>query len=261
MCLILFAYKVHPHYPLILVANRDEFYHRPTAPLAFWADAPEVLAGRDLQEQGTWMGVTRRGKLAALTNYRDPHAVIAKAPSRGLLVGRYLTRNDSAAEYARLLRQTANEYNGYSLLFGDFKELFYFCNRARAPQRIQPGLYGLSNRFLDTPWPKVREGKAALECVVVDNRIIDPQACFDILSDRTLPPVDQLPDTGVGLHWERILSPRFIAIPDYGTRSSTVLLCEKSGRVQMIERTFVSKGKPGPLDPQIFQTCAFEFYL
>ena len=204
------------------------------------------------------MGVTRKGKLAALTNYRDSNTLASNAPSRGMCVAA-LSQNDQDSEYTRWLTQTADEYNGYSLLFGDLQRLCYFCNRSKAPQRIEPGLYGLSNRLLDTPWPKVREGKAALLRVVMQKEAIDPQTLFDILADESLPPAEQLPDTGVGPQWERIFSPRFISSQDYGTRSSTVLLYERSGRLRMIERTFIAIGRAGPLNPQQYHTRTFTF--
>lgn len=237
MCLILLAYRVHPHYELVMAANRDEFYRRPTVPAGFWEDVPWLLAGRDLQEGGTWMGVTRQGRYAAVTNYRDPRAIRPQAPSRGRLVGDYLKGNESARDYlARLVPQAA-DYNGFNLLLGDARGLFYYSNQDGPPQSLPPGIYGLSNHLLDTPWPKVARGRQALETVLNQSFEPAPEALFAILEDRTQACDEELPDTGVGIERERMLSPMFIQTPDYGTCSSSVLLIEKNGGVYLAEKT------------------------
>lgn len=243
MCFIVFAYQVHPAYRLIAVANRDEFYERPTSPVAFWEDAPQVLAGRDLKEGGTWMGITRGGKFAAITNYRDPGAFKTGALSRGLLVSDFLTGSESAAAYVEKISRQARKYNGLNLLCGDQQNLFVYSNRGETA-RLEAGLYGLSNHLLDSPWPKVIKGKKALSAALMKKGPDLEAALFKILSDRKIAPDDKLPSTGIGLEWERLLSSIFIASPTYGTRSSTLLLIGKNRRVKLVERVF--NGSPEP---------------
>ncbi len=253
MCLILFSYRIHPAFRLLIAANRDEFYRRPTAPAEFWSDHPDLLAGRDLEGGGTWLGVDRSGQLAALTNYRDPNTVKSGAPSRGHLVSGFLTGNLSARNYLAQVAGDAHRYNGFNLLAADAEDLFYFGSRGEGIQALPPGLYGISNHLLDTPWPKVADGKKALAPQLAGAEPFDPEAVFAALADRSRPPDHRLPETGVGLSWERILSPRFIASETYGTRSSTVLAVENSGKVLFLERTF-SEGEPG-------ETRSFSFTI
>lgn len=238
MCLILIAYRCHPGYPLLVAANRDEFHDRPTAPLAFWDDAPQVLAGRDLQQSGTWMGISRNGRFAALTNYRDPSRVLPQAPSRGRLVSDYLQGSAAAEPYLARLAPQANAYNGFNLLVGDSSGLYYYSNYAGAPQTLTPGWHGLSNRVLDTPWPKLKRGLALLRDTLERHPTPAPDDLLSVLADRTPAPDAELPQTGVALEWERWLSPIFIDAPGYGTRSSTVLLVSASGQVDMVETTW-----------------------
>jgi uncharacterized protein with NRDE domain len=238
MCLILIAYHAHPGYKLVVAANRDEFYERPTAPLAFWDDAPEVLAGRDLKAGGTWLGITRAGRFAALTNYRDPSRVLPDAPSRGQLVGTYLREVESARAALERLAAQAGAYNGFNLLLGDGEGLFYYSNLTGGYRALEPGLYGLSNHLLDTGWPKLRRGLAKLREVLGQRSNPDPDDLLSLLTDRTPAPDNELPNTGVPLEWERWLSPMFIKAPGYGTRSSTVLLVSDAGCARMIERTW-----------------------
>ncbi len=238
MCLILLAYRCHPGDELLAVANRDEFHERPTAPLAFWDDAPEVLAGRDLQAGGTWMGITRTGRFAALTNYRDPHRVKPGAPSRGHLVSDYLRGNQAACAALERLQAVADRYNSFNLLLGDDAGLYYYSNRAGEPRMLAPGLYGLSNHLLNTPWPKLRRGVAGLRRLLERQANPEPDALLDIMRDRTLAPEAELPQTGVALEWERWLSAIFIDAPGYGTRSSTALGISRHGDAWMAETTW-----------------------
>ncbi len=237
MCLIVFAYEYHPRYRLILAANRDEYYDRPTVSAAFWADAPEVLGGRDLECGGTWLGITRHGRVAAVSNYRDARSKILNAPSRGLLVSNFLRSKQAPAKYAEEIAAQAGRYNGFNLIFGDMSVLCYFSNRG-ARQTLQPGLFGLSNHLFDTPWPKVTRGKQALAELLRSDQELQPEAVFRVLADRDEAPDDSLPETGVGLEVERMLSPLFIASPAYGTRSSTLVLIDRQDQVVFIERTF-----------------------
>ncbi|MDD4358148.1 MAG: NRDE family protein, partial [Smithellaceae bacterium] len=199
MCLILFAYNVHPAYRLILAANRDEFYERPSAPADFWAGDSQVLAGQDLKEKGTWLGVTRSGKFAAITNYRDPVSWREQAPSRGKLVSGYLTGSDDAEGYLKKTALRAQKYNGFNLLLRDADGLYFYSNRAEAVQTISSGIYGMSNRLLDTPWPKVTRGKQLLKTALEKKGDELEESLFALLADRHIPPDDELPQTGVGI--------------------------------------------------------------
>lgn len=235
MCLIVFAWKLLPDLPLLLAANRDEFYARPTRPADWWDDHPQVYAGRDLQAGGTWLGISRDGRFAALTNIRNGEAARADARSRGDLVADFLREAVAPEDYLTQVRERAQQYNGFNLLVGDARQAYWFSNRADdAPQPIAPGIYGLSNGALDTPWPKVVRAKAQLASLVCQNAPDD--AYFEMLSDTTRVDDRLLPDTGVSLEWERLLSPICIESPDYGTRASTLLRLDASGRALMTER-------------------------
>jgi uncharacterized protein with NRDE domain len=243
MCLIAFAYNVHPSYRIILAANRDEFYERPSSPADFWRDKPQVLAGRDLKEGGTWMGVTRNGKFAAVTDYRDPSTFKSNAPSRGGLVSRYISGNQNANDYLEKISKQTDKYNGFNLVLGDQDDLFIFSNRGEK-QKLKPGIYGLSNHLLNTKWPKVTRSKRMLKAALNKKGNQLEEELFTILTDRHVPPDENLPATGIGLEWERVLSTIFIKSPFYGTRSSTILLIGKNGRVKFVEKVFDGQKEP-----------------
>lgn len=248
MCLILLAHRVHPDFPLVFAANRDEFYARPTAPAGWWEDAAEVLAGRDLRAGGTWMGVTRGGRWAAVTNYRDFRLEGAERPggrSRGELVSGFLLGDDAPEEYIRGLQERAVEYNGFNLLVAAGDSLWYFSNRGGAPEELEPGVYGLSNHLLDTPWPKVVRGKRALAALLQEGYLLPPDPLFEILAGSDPAPDAELPDTGVGRDLERALSSLFIVTPVYGTRASTVLLISRAGMATFVERSFAAGAQRG----------------
>lgn len=239
MCLIVLSWRTRTDFPLILAANRDEFYDRPSMPAAFWPDRPDILGGRDLKEGGTWMGITRKGRLAALTNYRDPLSLKADAPSRGWLVRDFLVGADPPGEYLRRLTKEAPRYNGFSLLLGDASGLYYFSNRGGGGvSELSPGIHGLSNHLLDTPWPKIVTSRESFRRVVEGKERPRSEDLFRLLADPSRPEDRDLPDTGIGLEWERILSSVFIASPAYGTRSSTVLMIDRLGRVLFEDRQF-----------------------
>ncbi|NYE60204.1 uncharacterized protein with NRDE domain [Duganella sp. 1224] len=231
MCLIVFAWQVVPAVPLIAAANRDEFYQRATAPAAPWPEHPQVYAGRDLQAGGSWMGITQPGadggpsRFAAITNIRAPSAHKDDAPSRGHLVADYLAGNMTPQEYVATIRPTAGRYNGFNLILGDRDTLIWYSNKGdgdpRNGQPLEPGIYGLSNALLDAPWPKVLKTKAqfaSLLCLGAPE-----EAFFEMLSDTTQAPDLRLPETGVPLELERVLSAVRIESPGYGTRTSTVV--------------------------------------
>jgi len=243
MCLIVFSYDMHPDYKLVLAANRDEFYNRPTAPINFWEDQPHILAGRDLLGGGTWLGVSRNRRLAAITNYRDPASIRPDAPTRGRLVSDFLDGSTTPSVYLEHLEATGHRYNGFNLLVGDPDTLCYYSNRGNGVEALSPGIYGLSNHLLDTPWPKVVKAKNGLREMLTGDKVLDSESVFEQLGSRSQAPDDALPDTGVGLEKERALSPLFITIPDYGTRSSSILLISRTGGVELVERTFVPDGQ------------------
>lgn len=238
MCLIVFAWRPSHAQPLILAANRDEFHARPTAPLAQWEDAPDVYAGRDLEAGGTWMGVTRQGRFAALTNIRDPDQPLGPR-SRGELVARFLTGAAPIEQYLDQVATDAHEYAGFNLLLGDGQRLFHFNSRHAVAKRLEEGVYGISNANLDTPWPKLLRARSALE-----HRLHTPEPTdlLDVLSDPSPAPVAELPNTGVGLATEQLLSSIFIASANYGTRASTALIVHANGRQQLVERSFGPHG-------------------
>jgi uncharacterized protein with NRDE domain len=252
LCLILFAYKAHPDYPLIVAANRDEFYNRPTAPAAFWEDYPFVLAGRDLEKMGTWMGVTKTGRFAAITNYRDPLDVRDDVKSRGELVSDYLSSAAAPEQYLSEVRERHRNYNGFNLLVGDTTSLFYYSTVENVVSEVEPGVHGLSNHVLDSPWPKVSIGKERLAHLLEEKGRLDTRPLFDILADEKRAPDADLPNTGVGIEWERMLSPLFIKSEGYGTRSSTVVLFHNKNRILFEERFY-------PPDPLAEKRSVYEF--
>ncbi len=245
MCLVLLALDSHPEYSLIVAANRDEFYDRPTMPAAFWADAPSVLAGRDLKAGGTWLGIDRRGRLAAVTNYRQGQRESPAPRSRGRLVSDFLTMGTGPREYMERVHSEAGLYNGFNLIAGNAAGLFYYSNREGRLRVLAPGVYGLSNHLLDTPWPKVEATKTAFGALLSAGASEPIAALFALLTNRDRASDDQLPSTGVGREWERLLSSAFIASDDYGTRSSTVVLVGRDGSMIFVERTFGPRGVPG----------------
>ncbi len=242
MCLIAVGWRLRADYPLMLAANRDELYARPTAPAAFWADHPDILAGRDLQQGGTWLGLTRSGRIAAVTNFRDGRRARLGERSRGWLVRDYLLSELDPSSFLSQVRSAANQYDGFNLLAGTPRGLFHYSNRGAEVTPVPPGAHGLSNHLLNTPWPKVervRRGLAALAEAPADELA---DALFGLLVDTTPAPDEALPDTGIGLDSERVLSTALIRTPDYGTRSSTVLLVDRGGRARFEERSFAPDG-------------------
>ena len=257
MCLILFSLNQHPRYPLIIAANRDENYARPSAPLAFWPDAPDVAAGRDLEAGGTWLGITGQGRWAALTNYRQAGSYRLGAPSRGHLVSDYLVSSTSPEHYIESIRKSADRYNGFNLLVGRGAQVHYFSNRAEHSQRVSPGSHGLSNHLLDTPWPKVANGRALLDALPDLDTAPLTELLLEALGRRDAPVDEELPNTGVGVQRERVLAPPFILSATYGTRASTVILLDRGGAVSIAERAFGPMGKPlGGVDLDFSLTIA-----
>ncbi len=237
MCLIFISIQDHPRYKLIVAANRDEFHMRDTAPADFWPDAPSVLGGRDLEANGTWLGIAKTGRISLLTNYRDPNNIDPAAPSRGHLVSDFLQQNVPGDQYLQHVVEDGKKYNGYNLLAGTMDDLWYHSNYAQGIQRLPPGFHGLSNHLLNTPWPKVERGKALL-LPILQKPVLTQSELFEFLYDERRASDDQLPDTGIGLERERVLSSMFIKSPNYGSRCSTVILIDKQNHVQFSERVY-----------------------
>ncbi|MEK4520612.1 NRDE family protein [Psychrobacillus sp. FSL W7-1457] len=240
MCLVNFQFQTHPTYPLIVVANRDEFYERPTESAHFWEDHPSILAGRDLLQMGTWLGVSKAGRFAALTNFRDPQLEPGHL-SRGEIVRNFLIGHQDPLDFIEELKKNRDSYGGYNIVIGDSHQLFHYNNILDEMNEVSPGTHSLSNHTLNTPWPKVEKGKQSLaEHLLLDNIEVGP--LFDLLTDESVAKDSELPDTGVGIELERSLSPLFIKMPNYGTRSSTVLLMDENQNITFAERTYY-KGK------------------
>ena len=242
MCLVLLAWRTHPRLPLVLVANRDEFHARPASPMHWWQDGPPILAGRDLAAGGTWLGIDRNGRLALVTNYRDPSQPRPEGRSRGELVPAWLRAARSAADGVGDAAANAGAYAGFSLLTLDAAGLGYAVSHPDPESKmLEPGIHGLSNRRLGDPWPKVVKTRAAFERELAAP-VPDTARLAAILSDRTIADDASLPDTGVGLEWERRLSAAFIVSPGYGTRCTTIVLMDGDGIVRVEERSHAPDG-------------------
>jgi len=242
MCILFLAYRIHPDYPLILAANRDEIYARPTKSAHFWENDENILAGKDLKQGGTWLGITKSGRFAALTNYRNPNENQKNKQSRGHIVRNFLMSQLSPYDYLLALQKERNRYPGFNVIVGDLEKICYYSNVENNIKEVPSGIHGLSNHLLNTPWPKVEKGKQKLQ-LLFDSNNVTPDALFQLLEDKEKAPDDQLPNTGVPLAIEKQLSPIFIEMDGYGTRSSTVILIDKHGIVSFWERTFPDGNK------------------
>ncbi len=245
MCLLVLAWQAHPRYRLVVVANRDEYHERPAAALAKWT-TPEILGGRDLRGAGTWLGLDRARRFGVVTNFRELQRAQPAAPSRGGLIPRYLAGTQGAAGFFHELERCADVYSGFNLLITDRDALWYGCNRALPFAReLGPGVYGLSNEFLDTPWPKLERVKRAFHAWLREPAG-DAAGLFAILNDRTpaAPGERPLPRGGLPREWQRILSAPFVLNPTYGTRCSTVVMLESDGAAYLAERRFDPAGEP-----------------
>ncbi len=238
MCIISFHIKEHPTYKLILLANRDEFYARPTREAHFWEDDPSLLAGRDLKANGTWLGITKQGRFAALTNFRDPNQEQKNKQSRGGIVTHFLKSNLTAPVILQHMQQKRDTYNGFNLLAGTVDELFYYSKQDNDIIQLTSGTHSVSNAALNTPWPKVEKARQALHQYVHEHEAFDLDHLFSQLRDDEIAKDELLPSTGLDLELERQVSPIFITSENYGTRSSTILLVTHDNEVSFTERTF-----------------------
>jgi uncharacterized protein with NRDE domain len=243
MCLLVFAWNIHPRYRLIFAGNRDEFHDRPAAPMGWWRDPPGILAGRDLQAGGTWLGLSRTGAFGVVTNYREMQRPTPGMPSRGTLITSYLLAAQGPAPFLSELKSHADKHAGFNLLLADSSRMRYASNRARSfEQELTPGVHGLSNHLLDTSWPKLARTRERFDKLIVQP---DPdlENLLLMLGDRQVAADDSLPDTGIGLDWERLLSAPFIVNERYGTRCSTVVRIGYDGLVDVRERRFDRDGR------------------
>lgn len=243
MCVAVFAWKIHPDFPLVFAGNRDELHVRPSSAAGFWEDAPQVLAGRDLTAGGTWLGVTANGRFALVTNYREG-PVPEKGPrSRGELTADFLRGATPPRDYLEQVQRHAHDYAPFSLIVGEAEALWYFSNRdARAPFAITPGIHGLSNHLLDTPWPKVSLSMRRLEALL-KRGTPTTEELLELLADHTPASANELPDTGIGAERERQISPVFVVNAEYGTRCSNAILRARNGELHFAERRFDAKGR------------------
>lgn len=239
MCLLVFAWQPDPDHVLVLAGNRDEFHDRPAAPADWWDAA--IVGGKDLRAGGTWMAAHCDGRFAVVTNYREPLEEGRGPRSRGELVSNYLESGAAPESYARAAAARGKEYAGYNLLLGSPDRLVYLSNRGRGPEVLEPGIYGLSNHLLDTPWPKLQRTRARFERLLSAGA--DTNALLDMLADREPAAEDELPETGIGPQWERLLSSPFIVSPHYGTRCSTVIKLLQNREMALTERRFDAAGR------------------
>lgn len=238
MCLIIVGWRVHPAYPLVVAANRDEFYARPTALAAHWPKTPQLIGGRDLEAGGTWLGVSESGRFAAVTNVREP-GMPAGQRSRGELPREFLLGKQSAADYAHQI--PGETYAGFNLLISDGEALYYRTNRHGGTEALAPGIYGLSNHRLDSPWPKLLSARQQFAAAL--STLPQESAFFELLADNATVDDENLPETGVSLDWERLLSAIFVKSENYGTRASTLLLQRADGHCRLHERSFGPYGQ------------------
>lgn len=253
MCLILFAWQQHADVPLIVIANRDEYYARPSRDAHWWDDA-DVFAGRDLEAGGTWLGVNRRGRFAAVTNVREPGAMRPGKRSRGDLTREFLVSVDPAEVYLQRLAAHDQDYAGFNLLLGDARELWFYSNRARRIQRVEAGVHGVSNGRFNEPWPKLETGREELAAQIGGN--IEHDRLMEILTDHRTAEDQELPSTGVALDVERLLSSRFIRSPGYGTRACSVVTFERPGHVTFSEQNYIDAEHAGARVHEEFSIAA-----
>ncbi|MCV2885373.1 NRDE family protein [Aestuariibacter sp. AA17] len=243
MCILFLAIEQHPDYPLIVAANRDEFYARPTEPSQFWRAQPELLAGKDREAGGTWMGMSKTGKFSALTNFRDPRLVKSNMTSRGYLTLDYLTKPNKDDDYLELLKQTRGEYNGYNLLFGNWRNLQVYNNITNEAVHLSAGVHSISNGDIHSQWPKMQSGINDLKRACMSSTPLNHTSLFNLLKNGQVASDTHLPDTGVPFELEKALSSIFIQLENYGTRSSTLLTIDKNETVLWLERTFDKNGQ------------------
>lgn len=252
MCLILVAWRAHPDFPLVVAANRDESFGRPSLAAHWWEDHPDILAGRDLEAGGSWLGITRQGAFAGLTNFRDTKAPDTEAPSRGTLVANMLQNTPRVDQGLAWLQEQGPRYKGFNLIFSDGQDLAVHESAVGRGRLLAPGIYGLSNHLLDTPWPKVVTAKSRLHAAL--EHLPDTTALLALLRDDQPAPDGELPLTGLSMAWERMLSSAFIRAPGYGTRCSTIITVDRMGQACFQEWTWTETGDLAGAFSQTFGT-------
>ena len=253
MCLILFAHQQHADYPLIVIANRDEYYARPSRDAHWWDDA-DIFAGRDLEAGGTWLGVNRRGWFAAVTNVREPGSMTPGKRTRGELTRDYLAGDDGPEDYLQQLGKRDQQYAGFNLLLGDGRELWFYSNRERQVRRIDAGVYGISNGHFDEPWPKLASGREELAQQIAQG--VEHARLMEILTDHRGAEDHLLPSTGVSLDIERLLSSRFIRSPGYGTRACSVVTVDRQRQIEFSEQNYLDAEHRGARQHEVFSATA-----
>ncbi|UYM18685.1 NRDE family protein [Endozoicomonas euniceicola] len=241
MCLIIFSWQPDAQNPLVLVANRDEFYDRPTAPVQFWEDYPEIFGGRDKKAWGSWLALSRSGRFAAVTNYRQWPAPEGEI-SRGQLVKDCLNSSLSTHAFIKNVQKNAHRYSGFNFLAGSINELYYYSNIEGVAKKLEPGVYGLCNKLLNSPWPKLEKTRDAVAKALNNDNFAEPETLLHIMQDTTRFPDHLLPDTGIGRERERLLSSAFINSPDYGTRNTSVLMFNRNKAASWHEQTYGTEG-------------------
>ena len=239
MCLVVLAVGQSQEYPLILAGNRDEFHARPTQKAGWWSDKPDIFGGRDLQAGGTWLALHRNGRFATVTNFRDAEAASPRLRSRGHLVTEFLESDQPPLRYLDAIDGPA--YAGFNLIVGDVHDVAYLSNRDGGPRALPAGLYGLSNELLDGPWDKVRRSKEGLT-KLLDRNAVNETTLLRLLDDRSKGPIEEVVSRGLGFARAHSITAPFIVMPEYGTRCSTVVLADSSGKWRMIERRFDAQG-------------------
>lgn len=253
MCLIVVAFQCHPDFPLVIAANRDEYYQRPTRTADFWTTSPHVLAGQDEEEGGSWLGLNKTGRIAAVTNFRDGIGETKSTRSRGHLVSRFLQENSAPEKYLNDILEQKSDFNAFNLLLGHWDNLYFLSSREQQFRKLGKGIYGISNGDLDSAWPKVAEAREALSSYVAGAEI-EHDPLIAMLADRSLAKDEELPETGVGIEWERKLAPIFIQGEGYGTRASTVLTIDHEAGVNFTEQAYDARGEPA-------QCVSYQFQL
>jgi len=245
MCLIVFAVDQHPQYKLVLAANRDEFFNRPTLEADFWPENNSILSGRDIQSKGTWLGINKNGRFIAITNFRDPQKNNPKAISRGELSYQYLIQDEGVTPFLNILSKQRQFYNGFNLLLSDdgFDTIFHYSNVTNRSTKIESGIHGLSNHLLDTVWPKVRYGKNGIS-KIIQSKTIKTNDLIELLKNDAVASDNLLPKTGISFDLEKKLSPVFISMNGYGTRCTTAILVDRNNDLTFHEVTYDEKRQP-----------------
>ena len=253
MCSVLVSWQASNTYPLVIAGNRDEYFARPSEPAHWWDTQTPILAGKDQQAGGTWMGINKRGRFAVVTNYRDIKPKSAPR-SRGELVTQFLTSRKTPKQFAAHLESVEDQYAGFNLLFGDHRQLHYFSNRSIGIGPLAPGVYAVSKALLNTPWPKVNEGKAFLR-EALNNGDVSPTKILEFLNDKTPAKDDDLPFRTLPLKQRRLLSAPFIVGKEYGTRASTILSINHKKSAHFFEQRYRANGRSEGSDEFSFKTA------